>query len=189
MTLFFTSDLHFDHINVLKYCNRPFDNVGEMNEAIINNWNKAIRPSDTVICAGDICMGNLEHSVKYVARLNGRKILIKGNHDKGALKRAAFREQFAEIHDYLELKDGGDTFVIMHYPLATWNGAHRGAMHLHGHSHHSYHPGLPSTLDKGKILDVGIDGNGYNHTPISIDQVRSIMAKKSFSSVDHHKDV
>jgi calcineurin-like phosphoesterase family protein len=184
MTIYCTSDIHFDHTNIIKYCNRPYSDVGEMNEAIIANWNSIVMPDDLVLVAGDVCMGNLEHSIKYVKRLSGRKILIKGNHDKKALKFEEFRQQFEAIHDYLEFKDNGDTFIISHYPFATWNGAHRGSMHLHGHSHGSYKPGLPTTLDQGKILDVGMDVHGM--CPISFDKIRKIMAKKQFSAADHH---
>lgn len=176
----------FGHINIIKYCNRPYADVEEMNEMLVKNYNSIVVPSDIVYIIGDVCMGNLQHSIKHVKRLNGRKILIRGNHDKKALKMPEFREQFEAIHDYLEFKDNGDTFILSHYPFATWNGAHRGSMHLHGHSHHTYYPGLPTTFDKGKILDVGIDGQGYGYCPISLNYIRKIMEKKSFVAEDHH---
>lgn len=186
MTIFATSDIHFGHDNIIKYCNRPYTNIDEMNTALTANWNSVVSQDDVVYIIGDVCMGQLDKSVPWVHRLNGHKILIRGNHDKKACKRADFCSAFDSIHDYFELKDNGDTFIMSHFPFAIWDGAHKGTMHLHGHSHHSYHPGLPTTLDKGKLLDVGIDGKGYDYTPISITQIRKIMAQKSFIATDHH---
>lgn len=187
MTIFFSSDLHFGHTNILTYANRPFKDVNEMNEKLILNWNSLITPSDTVYVLGDVCMGNLPDTIKYVGRLNGKKTLIAGNHDKKARKKPEFCGYFKAIYDYLEITEDGELFVLSHYPLATWNGAHHGSLHLCGHSHHSYNPSMPTTFDKGKILDVGIDGAGYNYAPLALDRVLAIMSKKNFKSVDHHE--
>lgn len=185
--IFFSSDLHIGHENIIKYCNRPYKNVAEMNEAIVSNWNKKVSNSDLVYMLGDICMGNLNDSIYQLSRMNGKMILIRGNHDKQACKRADFMKQFHSTHDYLELKDGGDTFIMSHFPFAIWNKSHRGSMALCGHSHGSYLPSHPKTKDAGKILDVGMDC--HNCQPISIDEVRAIMATKTFNQVDHHGDL
>lgn len=186
--IFFTSDLHFGHANIINYCKRPFDSADHMNQEIIRRWNERVAANDLVYILGDVCMGNVQHTSKFVGMLSGRKILVRGNHDKKSLNLPEFRQHFEEVHDYLELKDNHQLFVLCHYPMASWNGAHRGSYMLHGHSHHGYYNGRPDTLDCGRILDVGIDGRGYDYSPLSMEQVRKIMDKKSFLQSDGHDE-
>lgn len=79
--LFFTSDTHFNHTNILQYCNRPFKTVDQMNETIITNWNNVVEPDDVVFHLGDFCLGGAEEWDKILDRLNGRIYLVLGNHD------------------------------------------------------------------------------------------------------------
>lgn len=79
--LFFTSDTHFNHTNILQYCNRPFKTVDQMNETIITNWNNVVEPDDVVFHIGDFCLGGAEEWNKILDRLNGRIYLVLGNHD------------------------------------------------------------------------------------------------------------
>lgn len=81
MKYFIISDTHFNHENIIKYCNRPFKSVAEMNKAMIKNWNETVSNKDVVIHLGDVALGNKEETKKIIQQLNGRKILIKGNHD------------------------------------------------------------------------------------------------------------
>ena len=81
MNVFFTSDLHFFHKNIIRFDNRPFTSVEEMNETLIRNWNRKVKKDDLVYILGDISWGNDEETCAIFARLNGRKVLIKGNHD------------------------------------------------------------------------------------------------------------
>lgn len=80
MTTWFTSDPHFFHNNVIRYCDRPFSSVEEMNEALIRNWNEVVRPGDTVICLGDFSLAFRPVEL-FSARLMGDKFLVPGNHD------------------------------------------------------------------------------------------------------------
>lgn len=82
MTTFFTSDTHFGHARIIELSNRPFKDVTHMNEMIVHNWNALVRPDDTVFHLGDVALGPIEDSLKYIMRLNGRKILVVGNHDR-----------------------------------------------------------------------------------------------------------
>ena len=82
MKIFVISDPHFNHSNIIPYSNRPFSSVKEMDETIIANWNKTVGPNDTVFCLGDFCFGTKDNIPYYARQLNGRKILIKGNHDR-----------------------------------------------------------------------------------------------------------
>lgn len=79
--IYVCSDLHLDHKNIIQYCNRPYASVEEMNEALINNWNSVVKENDTVFFLGDFCLGKKEDIISFGKRLNGRKILITGNHD------------------------------------------------------------------------------------------------------------
>jgi calcineurin-like phosphoesterase family protein len=81
MKYFIISDTHFNHENIIKYCNRPFKDVDEMNRVMIKNWNETVSNKDIVIHLGDVALGSKEEVKKIIKQLNGRKILIKGNHD------------------------------------------------------------------------------------------------------------
>ena len=94
--VFFTSDTHFNHANILKFCDRPFKNVEEMNETIIVNWNKVIGKDDTVFHLGDFCLGGSAEWTKILDRLNGKIHLIVGNHDLKNL-RQGFINRFEEV--------------------------------------------------------------------------------------------
>ena len=95
---FITSDLHLGHSNIISLCNRPFRDVEEMNDTIINNWNSVVKSGDTVYVLGDFSFkGKGVHD--YLNRLNGDIILIKGNHDK------SFKhKRIISFHDYLEIE-------------------------------------------------------------------------------------
>lgn len=78
---FFTSDTHFNHANIIRFCNRPFKDVNQMNEVLIENWNRVISPGDTVFHFGDFCLGGSLEWTNVLDRLNGKIHLILGNHD------------------------------------------------------------------------------------------------------------
>ena len=148
--------MHFDHHNVIKYCNRPFQNVEEMNETITRNWNNTVNKQDEVYILGDISFNNAD---KYLERLNGRKYLIRGNHDNKTKK----SEYLTWIKDYHELKYNGAFFILFHYPIEEWNGYFRESIHLHGHQHNK------EAVTAERRIDVGVDA--WNFTPISITQI------------------
>lgn len=179
--LFFTADTHFGHKNIMKYCNRPFNSVEEMTEAIINTWNSVVGETDTVIHLGDFSFLKAEQSAAIYKRLNGGIILVRGNHDSDNIINAC---GFDDVVDFLELKvyeqEGTamhQPISCMHYPMAVWPSSHYGAWHLHGHSHGSY------TAKDGKILDVGWDVFGK---PVSYVEVREYMSKRRLLEADHH---
>lgn len=133
---FFTSDLHFGHFNILRFDNRPFNSVQEMDEAMITLWNETVLPIDTVYILGDVSWYDDATTAKILARLNGRKILVAGNHDQlGPLT----TKQYAEIHkSYHEIRSGnGNKVVLSHYPIHFFNGQRRNAIMLYGHLHNS----------------------------------------------------
>jgi calcineurin-like phosphoesterase family protein len=196
MSTFFTSDTHFGHTNIIKYCIRPFlfdpskgfddprnRDVDFMDETLIKNWNSVVQPNDTVYHLGDFAFYRDQRKTRNVLRrLNGNKILIRGNHDEYLEPETL--QMFGSVHYYHEIsvpdKDvGKQKIVLLHYGMRVWNKSHRGSWQLYGHSHGTL-PDDPSSLS----FDVGTDCHGY--TPISYEQVKKIMAKKTFKPIDHH---
>jgi calcineurin-like phosphoesterase family protein len=173
---YFTSDTHFNHANIIKYSKRPFADVTEMNEALIDNWNAVVGKNDNVYHLGDVGFGDI---FKIVRRLNGNKFLIPGNHDKKNLKSEFFKKQWLSIEKEMEISIDGQGLMLSHYAHRTWNKSHRGVYHLYGHSHGSL-PDDPNSLS----FDVGVDC--HNYFPISFEQVCKIMKTKKWKSIDHH---
>jgi calcineurin-like phosphoesterase family protein len=164
---YFTADLHFDHTNIIEYCKRPWGNANYMNEGLIKNYNARVQPEDTCYFLGDIGFCHAEYLYALLKRMNGRKILIFGNHDNVIRKnRELFEGIFEEMHDFLEVKVKDERLILCHYPLLAWP---RGIM-LHGHCHGTAVYPRNNFGDK-RILDVGVDCHGY--APIGLDTVRS----------------
>lgn len=163
--IFFTSDLHLGHEEVIAKRQRPFADVREMNEALIGNYNQRVRDDDTVYILGDLCHKlSLSEANELIARLNGRKILLRGNHDLD-YDPALFEAQ----HDFL-MEDFADRrFVMIHYALVDWPRRKKGGIHLHGHMHESR---AYNEANRAKGLfryDVGVDANEYR--PVSLEEV------------------
>lgn len=184
MTDWFVSDTHWGHANVIRYSKRPFSNVDEMDKALINNWNSVVEPGDNVYHLGDVTFGKTGFNDAILYSLNGNKHLVRGNHDKLCHK-PEFNKHWVWIKDYHELKIDGRLLVLQHYPLLTWNKAHKdpAAWMLHGHSHGNLnHVNMHTTR-----LDVGVDS--HNYKPISYAEVSAILSKRKYQAVDHHGKV
>lgn len=160
--IFFTADEHYGHKNIIKYCNRPFDNVLEMNERIIANHNKVVGCNDTVFHLGDVSM-KTPHSLvveRYLQHLNGKEhYYIKGSHDKW------LKFPYEVI---MEIRECKQFIVLCHYAMRVWPRSHYNSWQLYGHSHGRL-PGV------GKQYDVGVDNN--NFSPVSFDEIKAIMEK------------
>jgi len=185
MAVFFTSDPHFGHANIIKYCNRPFASVEEMDGVIIERWNASVAAGDTLYCLGDWCMWRGSRSIGEVAagyreRINCRTIhFIWGNHDKHGRWDERFQKQFQSVHDLLEVEISGHFLVLCHYAMRVWNKSHHGSYHLYGHSHGSL-PDDPAA----RSFDCGVDA--FQFAPVSLDEVVEIMGRKSWRPIDHH---
>ena len=103
--MFFTSDTHFNHTNIIQYCQRPFKSTDEMNEAMIDNWNSIVGEDDTVFHLGDFCLGGAAEWNKILNRLNGRIYLILGNHDLKNI-RQGFIERFEHVAMAMRIEIG-----------------------------------------------------------------------------------
>ncbi len=176
--IFFTSDHHFGHTNIIKFCERPFADINEMNEALIKRWNEKISPEDEVYHIGDFAKTkDYDQVADILDRLNGTKYLIVGNHEGPALHH---RKKFKWAKEYFELKvkdseckNGVQRIILFHYAMRVWRGDFRGTWHLYGHSH-------GNLLDKDNRLsfDVGVDCHDYY--PLSYDEVKAIMKTKKW---------
>ena len=131
--IMYISDLHFYHANILMFDNRPWTDVEKMNEDLVEIWNKKVDDGDTVYILGDIALSGGENVLELVKRLNGRKILIKGNHDR--VSQQLSKEFGNKVYDYLEIKDDGRNVVLSHYPIPCFNKHYYGGYHLYGHLH------------------------------------------------------
>ena len=177
--LFFTSDLHFYHKNIIRFCNRPYENVDEMNQAIIDNWNSVVPVDGVVYITGDISWKGIEETRHLLDQLNGKKILIIGNHDNDGII-----DYFDENFDMLELNinDKVDGFTysahLCHFPLQEWNRDRSGSIMIHGHCH-----GSLDYTDRlnCKRIDVGVDS--HQMKPISWEEIKIILNSRNLNSL------
>jgi len=156
MKTFFTSDLHFGHKNVMKFCanTRPWPDVEQMNEALIVAWNSTVSATDTIYILGDFSFSKREITEVILKRLNGHKYLVYGNHDS-QLREGWAKEYFVHRADYLRHKIEGQDVVMFHFPILEWEKCQNGSFHLYGHVH-----GKPMEVMTGRSLDVGWDAHG-----------------------------
>ena len=181
MKTWVTSDLHFGHKNIMSFCpdsRRRFRNdVDYMTEAMIKEWNDLIGPVDTVYILGDVAFLSGHNAALVMMRLNGIKILVEGNHDRKTLMDVNFRNEFKEVHKYLDITYNGTKVVMFHYPIAEWDQMHRGSVHLHGHLH-----GGISGMEKFRCRDMGMDATGM----IAISMEDAIASAMKGEIKGHH---
>ena len=150
---------------------------------MIANWNAVVAPGDLVYHLGDFAFYRTQAEVEAVlSQLKGQKHLVEGNHDHKQVRRA---KGWASVKDYYELKVdlGGkrkQLICLFHYPMMTWNGAHHGSWHLHGHCH--------GTLKESSTTRIDVGVPCFNYTPVSIEQIADEMSKKQYIVVDQHDD-
>lgn len=164
--VWFTSDWHFGHANIIKHCNRPFSGVHEMNEAMTQNLNRLVKPEDTLYVLGDMTGGG-KSPAKYLDQIACQNIyLIVGNHDCKQLPRS----RFAGIADIAYITVEEQPIVLCHYAMRTWKASHRGSWMLYGHSH-----GQLGRIPGARSFDVGVDC--WNFEPIDFDKVKLEMER------------
>ncbi len=187
MAIYISSDLHFDHKRIHEYVpKRLGSSVEEMNEMLIKNFNSVVKPEDKLYLLGDIVFARkkslAESMHRTVARLNGEKFLVMGNHDEEFVDMPDYTKHFSWIKDRHLLRLDNKQFIMDHYPHYTWRKAHRGAIMLHGHSH----GGIDKANRETTRLDVGVDAEFSNYFPLSIDQILDVMKDREYQPVDHH---
>ncbi len=185
--LFFTSDLHFNHFNIISFAKRPFNTENEMNEEIIKRFNNKVPEDGVTYFLGDLYVStkNPELLSSWIRRLNGKKHLILGNHDY--FERDFYLDYcgFESVSQYLEIVVEKNIIVMSHYPMMSWNYIHRGAWMLYGHVHGTFNRVEDLIRKKiypinpwvgSKTVDVGIDNN-VNLEPFSYKEIKIIMDK------------
>lgn len=207
MTIWFTSDTHFDHFNCIEFCDRPIginprlhsrdEQKEAMNETLIKNWNECVAWDDQVYHLGDFAFCGVSKATHILDQLNGDKYLIRGNHDKDLCKKEEFTRRFIWVKDYYVLRVHDKTtnthqpIVLCHFPILSWENQHHGNWHLHGHCH-----GSISAHNSGiRRLDVGVDSVGAipalgrSFSPVSFDDVQRHMQQQGIRAVegDYHR--
>jgi calcineurin-like phosphoesterase family protein len=153
-----TSDTHFGHFNIIKYCNRPFRDTREMDEALIERWNASVKPEDTVYHGGDVYFGSA-NAETILSRLNGRKYLILGNHDNP--RDPLLHKFFRKIRLWVPMKDQG--LLLSHVPVHPDQlEFYDSGINVHGHIH-------DRVLDDPRYVNVSVEQTDYR--PLHIEEV------------------
>ncbi|HUX79513.1 MAG TPA: metallophosphoesterase [Alphaproteobacteria bacterium] len=199
----FTGDFHLGHESelggVIKYCNRPFANVVEMNETIINNCNSLVQKQDELYFLGDFAFSKdrkkwLKIYRHFREQINCRHIiLIAGNHDphyKDGSPKKELLQFFEKIYTTMIVREQGHKIYLNHYANRVWPNSHYGSYHCSAHSHGT----LPDDIDS-LSMDVGIDAiakrlsieSNHNviaqdYRPISFDEIKGWMCEKNWKS-------
>jgi len=177
--VWFTADTHFGHKNIIRYCQRPFVDVEEMNCTLIDNWNSVVSPDDLVFHLGDFSVGGAAEWTSLLNKLNGEIILLLGNHDMNNVNQA-FMHRFQCVSMQMLISIGKQRIYLNHYPFLCYGGAYRNTWQLFGHVHTSpYRTGLDSSrLDYlfPTQYDVGVDNNNYH--PVSFEKVSEIIQQQ-----------
>ena len=186
--IYFTSDMHFGHEAILRYCNRPFANVEEMNQKLIENWNKKVPEDGIVFNLGDFAWGGYPFWKSMREQLNGKIILIKGNHDEKNLTQTGAQELFELVTYQMKIQIEGRKIYLNHYPFLCYAGTYRDANGLEyqafGHVHSG--PGAKGLdVDRLSMLfptqyDVGVDNNNYE--PISWSELNDRIGQQLLKS-------
>jgi calcineurin-like phosphoesterase family protein len=187
----YTSDTHFGHARIIELCDRPFTNVDEMNERIIQEWNNVVGIDDIVFHLGDVALGAIATSLPLVNRLNGHKVLIPGNHDRifseeKGLKRAKFLPEYQKVFEQILPERVtwmiGDELVMMcHFPYegdshhddryASKRPPDAGIPVICGHVHNVWDQKI-SALGSLQV-NVGVDVRGF--APMPEEELEAIL--------------
>ena len=161
--IFFTSDQHFGHANIIQYCNRPFSSVEEMDVEMIKRWNEVISDDDIVYHLGDFTLGNDIH--KFLRRLRGNIhfVTLDFHHDTRWIK----DNPDVTSNPILFIKVEDVNIMLCHYPIAVWERSHYGSWHLYGHVHRK------DFILPGFTMNIGVDH--HNFYPVSLDKVKQHM--------------
>ena len=184
---YYIADTHFGHSNILRFDQRPFADVHQMEESMIMLWNAVVRSNDTVYILGDFCWGKADEWLRLVRQLRGTKVLIEGNHDLRSYP-AALKNQFADITPFKEIVDNGRIVLMSHYPMPFYKHANNvDYFMLCGHVHataentqleklirelrEGYRSNGESYANCGQIYNVGCMMPWMEYTPRTLDEI------------------
>ena len=190
--IYLTSDLHLGHKSILRYVDRPFNSVEEMNEALINNINSVIKPNSDLYILGDLYFGpnQEENTFEYAKKIKCKHIhLIRGNHDMHLDKLIKLNEEykvFETIAPYKEINYEKRRIVLCHFPFMdnAWNKAMHGSIDLHGHLHSNKNYNLEQKAKGLLRYDVGVDANDYK--PVLLDDILEFFKGIEPNKEDYH---
>lgn len=163
--IYYTADPHFGYERVIRKTGRPFSTVEEMDQTLIENWNRKIGADDTVYLLGDVGGHDAPFPARQVAALNGHKHLIRGNHDTALPNQQQLLEYFETVTDFWELKDNGIHIVLSHYPMIYSQGGYM----IHGHLHNAQREGYEILKSLPRVLNAGVDVNGF--CPVTLEEL------------------
>lgn len=169
--IFFTSDTHYGHNNIIKFCNRPFSSVEEMDAEMIKRFNERVKYNDTVYHLGDFTLDGYKTFKRVMDQLRIKQIIIMGydfHHDKRWLGTFYTSAWTKFIPGKMIIVDNFNTnkhFVLCHFPFESWDRMHYKSIHLHGHSHNTLRK-LPHRYD------VGVDS--WDFYPVSLDEILTL---------------
>ena len=181
--VFFTSDTHFFHDNIIRYCRRPFKDSIHMNEILIQNWNETVSPDDIVFHLGDFSYGSADEWKRVLNRLNGKIYLIVGNHDMKNLSENHY-SRFEDVARQMYILVDGQKIYLNHFPMLAYGWAYRDVWQLFGHVHSgplNITPTQGVDIPRLKMLmptqyDVGVDNNDFR--PVSFAKVKAIIERQ-----------
>ena len=175
--VYFTSDTHFGHDSIIRFCSRPFRNAMEMNAELIRRWRETVPEDGIVFHLGDFAHGNAQLWNDILSALTGRKYLILGNHDMKNL-RQGYMGRFELVTQQMTIRAGDQAIVLNHNPFLCYGGSYRNVWQLFGHVHSG--PASHTGLDHPRLrmlfplqYDVGVDNNDFR--PISFAKVKAII--------------
>lgn len=163
--IWFISDTHFQHANVIKYSSRPFKDADEMDQYMIDKWNSVVSPEDTIYHLGDFALTSRGKMGEIMTQLNGEKILKLGNHDRAGVSfflRLGFKEVFKKRSIIFD-----DTFILSHAPLTDEERGSR--WNISGHTHNN------TPFIQGRTINVSVEQIDY--TPIDLEYIRELVKK------------
>lgn len=155
--IFLTSDTHFYHHNIIDYDQRPFKDIKDMHECLIENWNNVVGQEDIVYHLGDFGFGSLEQIRKVFFQLNGYVTIVRGSHDE-SMKRL-MEARFCGICDEITINYKGFILILSHKPDLCHKDID-GVINIHGHSHHT------ERFNKNFI---NVSCNAWEYKPVSLD--------------------
>ena len=200
--IYFSSDFHFGHVNLVRGCSawedkaacRNFDTLEEHNEILIQNINKMVSQDSILYCTGDWAMGGFDNVWRFRKRLNVKTIhLVLGNHDNAIRNNKIvltdtgymnLQNLFTSVNDIISKKIGGQRMFLCHYPMRAWEKASKGSWCLVGHEHGRL-PDYEVNGVKIKTMDIGIDTHS-EFRPYHFDEIKEIMDKRSVLKQGHH---
>lgn len=171
--IYFTSDLHLGHKNIVDLCKRPFANVDAMDAVLIDNWNRKVKKNDIVYLTGDV-VWDKKKVAYYMEQLSGKKILVAGNHDSTWIKREECQKYFEEIVLYLEVHLNGHPITMCHYPMLEWKSSREESKRklgylIHGHIHNRIADEYRQLFLQFNALNAGVDVNDF--APVTFDEL------------------